>query len=217
MDYNFLRNITLVDTGRLRAPKEKNPTGLAVRIFSTGEVYPSQELVNKYNLEYLKKGVESNFGIDIVDSINWTPTATFPRMILFGFTPKKEAKVDLFGSCRWDDNDLPKSTVTSQGSKSEVLLDLVRAMGYLNDDQKYVDLQLVEEFPIKTENGISYIPKVMERGDKKGEQTYERRENVTFYPVNTPENLKAMKEQATVNSNATTSQNVEIQTPALGV
>ncbi len=212
MDYNFLRNVTLVDTGRLRQPKEKNPTGIAVRVFASGEVYPSQELVDKYNLEYLNKDVEGNFGIDIVDSINWTPTATFPRMIMFGFTPKKEAKVDLFGSCRWNDDGTPKSTVLTQGAKSEVLLDLVRQMGYLNDEQKYVDLQIVEEFPVKTENGIAYIPKIMERGEKKGEQTYERRENVTFYPVNTPENLKMMKEAQDQRV-----QNTEIQTPALGV
>jgi hypothetical protein len=216
MDYNFLRNITLVDTGRLRTPKEKNPTGLAVRIFSTGEVYPSLELASKYNLEYQKRGEDTNFGIDVVDSINWTPTATFPRMILFGFTPKKEAKVDLFGSCRWDDNNMPKSSVISQGAKSETLLDLVRAMGYLTDDQKYVDLQLVEEFPINTENGISFIPKVMERGVKEGQPTYERRENVTFYPVNTPENLKAMKEAERAKATTITN-DLEIPTPATGV
>lgn len=195
MNYNFLQNLTLVDTGRLRAPKEKNPTGLTVRIFSNGEVYPSKELITKFSLEYPNKDNQVGyFGFDVVDSTEWAPTAALPRMILFGLSPKTEAKVDLFASCKWNEDGSPKSSVLTQGSTSDTLLTLVRSMGYMSDEQKYCDLQLVVDYPVKTADGLAYIPKVMERGTRKGEQTYERREDITFYPVNTPENLAAQVE-----------------------
>lgn len=193
MSYSFLQGLTLVDTGRQRAPKQTNPEGLTIRIFANGEVYPSRELVTRFNLEYTKKEEQATRnGFDVFDSNDWTPTTTLPRMILFGLTPKTEAKVDLFGSCRYNDDGTPKSSVISQGSTSENLLGLVRSMGYLTEDQKYCDLQVVVEHPLTVKDGISHIPKVVERGEKKGEKTYERRENITFYPVNTVENLKEM-------------------------
>lgn len=188
MDYSFLKNLTLVDTGRIRTPKEKNPKGIAIRIFSNGEVYPSQELVDKYKLEYLSKNAEGTAnGIDVVDSTEWTPMAAQPRMILFGITPKSEPKVDLFGSCKFNDDLTPKSTVMTQGSTSETLLNLVRSMGYLNDDQKYVDLVLLEQYPINTKDGLAFIPKTITRGPNAGQRAYERRENIIFYPTTTQE------------------------------
>lgn len=210
--YNFLANLTLTDPGRTRAPKDKNPTGLAVRIFSNGEVYPSKDLVEKFSLEYPNKDNQIGyFGFDVVDSTEWAPTATLPRMIMFGLTAKTEAKVDLFASCRWNEDGTPKSSVLTQGAVSETLLTLVRSMGYLNENQKYCDLVLVTDYPVKTEDGLAYIPKMIERGKSKGEQTYERREDITFYPVNTPENLEAMK---TDQAEATTTTTAGVGSPA---
>jgi hypothetical protein len=196
MDYSFLNGLTLVDTGRQRTPKTKTPEGLTLRIFPNGEVYPSADLVNKFNLEYGNKDEQAQTnGIDVIDSSEWIPTAQFPRMIIFGFVPKTEAKIDLFGTCRYNEDGTPKSSVYVQGSTSPMLLELVRSMGYLTDDQKYCDLQVVTEYPITMKDGIATVPKVVERGANKGEKTYERRENITFYPVNTPENLKATATQ----------------------
>lgn len=203
--YGFLKTIKLVDTGRLRAPKTNNPIGLTLRIFSNGEVYPSQELVEKFNLEYLNKDDENvSNGIDVVDSLEWSPLAEVPRMILFGIVPKTQSKVDIFGTCRYNSDNTPKSSVINQGTVSETLLGLVRSMGYLTEEQKYCDLELVFEYPVKTEDGIAYIPKLIERGEKKGEKTYERRENTTFYPVNTTENLKQLREQQATSSTTST-------------
>lgn len=211
MDYSFLRDVTLVDTGRLRQPKEWNPTGLSVRIFSNGSVYPSKELVEKFNLGFVNKdSTEVVNGIDVVDSIEWTPLAAQPRMILFGITPKSEPKVDLFATCKYNDDNTPKGNVMNQGSVSESLLNLVRSMGFLNEDQKYVDLVIVEQYPIKTQDGLSFIPKTVERGARKGEKTYERRENVTYYPVTTSEEFEKMNAA----KNETTTENtapVQIQ------
>ena len=198
MDYSFLEGLTLVDTGRQRQPKEVNPTGLAVRVFANGNVYPSKELIERFNLEYTTKEEQgTRNGFDVVDSTDWAPTAHLPRMILFGVTPKTEAKVDLFSSCRYTDDNQPKSSVSSQGSDCQTLLNLIRSMGYLTEDQKYCDLQIVITHPITVQDGIANIPKVVERGERKGEKTYERRENITFYPVNTPENLAPKTEPTT--------------------
>ena len=196
MDYSFLSNLTLVDTGRLRTPKEKNPTGMTVRVYANGEVYPSQELVKKYNLEYVNKdSTEKANGIDVVDSSDWTPMASQPRMILFGITPKQEAKVDLFGSCKFNEDGTPKGSVMNQGPTSAELLELTRSLGFLNEDQKYVDLLLLEQYPINTKDGLSYIPKTVSRGPKKGEKTYERRENVVYYPCTSTEEFEKMNEK----------------------
>jgi hypothetical protein len=194
-EYNFLTNLVLVDTGRLRTPKSLNPEGLTLRIFSNGVVYPSQELVDKFNLEYQPKdSAKPSNGFDFFDSQLWTPLATQPRMIIFGIVSKEEPKVDLFGTCRFATDGQPKSSVINQGTASPELLALVRSMGYLTEEQKYCDLELVVEYPIKPQDGIAYIPKLLERGEKAGELTSIRRENVTFYPVNTKENLKEMRE-----------------------
>lgn len=196
--YGFLKSIKLVDTGRLRSPKTNNPTGLTLRVFANGEVYPSQDLVTKFNLEYQNKDYTGpSNGLDIIDSLEWLPMANNPRMILIGVVNKEEAKVDIFGTCRYNEDGTPKSTVLTQGTTSETLLNLVRSMGYLTEEQKYCDLEFAIEYPINTEDGIAYIPKVVERGAKKGEKTYERRENVTFYPLNTPENLVEIRKAAT--------------------
>lgn len=211
MDYSFLRNLTLVDTGRIRQPKEKNPKGLSVRVFTNGEVYPSEELVKKYNLEFVDKDSEAPAnGIDVVDSIEWTPLASQPRVILFGITPKSNKKVDLFASGRHNEDGTPKNSVLTQGAPSESLLSLVRSMGYITGDQKYVDLVILEEYPITTKDNLAYIPKVIERGVNKGEKTYERREAVTFYPVTTSEEFEKSKTttQDTIVVNATVSETV---------
>jgi hypothetical protein len=210
MEYSFLQKMTLIDTGRVRQPKERNPKGMAVRVFANGEVYPSQELVEKYKLEFRNKGgIKEANGIDVVDSIEWKPLADQPRMILFGFTDKKHPKVDLFASCKYNDDDTPKGKVMEQGPVSEDLLELVRSMGYLNNDQKYVDLVILEQYPINTADGLAFIPKVITRGANKGEKTYERRENVTFFPVTTAEEFEKMNTAKAAEEPAQTPVNTE--------
>lgn len=196
--YSFLQNLTLKDTTRKRVPTTRHPEGLALRIFSTGEVYPSKELTDKFDLEYKTKSSENRGnGFDVFDSTEWTPTAELPRMILVAAVPKSEAKVTLFGTCRFDSEGNPLSSVQTQGSVCKELLSLVRSMGYLTDEQKYCDLQVVIDYPIKTEDGIAYIPKTIERGAEAGNKTNERRENLTIYPLNTTENLEEMRKATT--------------------
>ncbi len=201
--YNFLKNLTLVDTGRQRMPKETNPKGLTIRIYHTGQVYPSVELVEKFDLEYkpIDPADRDNSpilgnGLDIVDSHEWEPMKEHPRMILMCVTPRKEPKVDLFARCLHNPNDgKPKASVLTQGTVNAELLNLCRSMGYMTESQKYVDLEVVIDHPITPQEGIAFLPKKIEKGARKGEDSYERRENVVLYPMNTPENLKELAEE----------------------
>lgn len=182
--YSFLGSLKLIDTGRIRAPKTNNPEGLLIRIFADGIVYPSQELVDRFDLNYKNSSdTTDGNGFDIVDTQYWKPLQAYPRMIMFGVTPKKEGKVDLFATTRYNEDGTPKGDVMKQGSASETLLNLVKELGWLTEEQTYANLRIVTEHPFKTEDGIAYIPKIIERGGKKGEKDYKRRDNVTFYPV----------------------------------
>ena len=204
MDYNFLNNLTLIDTGRTRTPKTKNPTGLTIRIFNDGSVYPSQEAVDKFNLQYLGKEANTNsFGFDVIDSAQWKVFENAPRVIVVGLTTKNQPKVELFASCKFNENGTPKADVMTQGSLSTTLLDLVKDLKYITEDQKYVDLRIVEEHPIKMEDGLAYIPKVFERGVKKGEKDYVKRENSTFYILE-PQEMEVNNTVETTNELVTT-------------
>lgn len=184
MNYSFLNAIKIVDTGGLKAPKTKNPTGLTVRVFADGSIYPSQETVNTFDLQFRNKQEEfQGNAFDVVDTAEWKPMQAYPRMIMFGVTPKSASKVDLFGSTKYQEDGTPKADVMTQGAKDGNLLNLVKDLGWLNENQKYVDLKIVKEHPLNTENGIAYIPKTISRGKDAGQTTYTRRENTTFYPV----------------------------------
>lgn len=184
MDYSFFNSIKIVDTGGLKSPKTKNPTGLTVRVFADGSVYPSQDLVNQFDLNYKNKAEEfQGNAFDVVDTAEWKPMQAYPRMIMFGLTPKSAPKVDLFGSTKYNEDGTPKANVLTQGAKDENLLNLVKSLNWINNDQKYIDLKVVLEHPLNTEDGIAYIPKTISRGKDAGQNTYVRRENTTFYPV----------------------------------
>jgi len=184
MDYSFLTSIKIVDTGRTKTPKSKSPEGLAIRVFADGSVYPSQELVNKFDLQYKHKDEAfPGNAFDVVDTANWKPMQAHPRMLMFGVTPKSAPKVDLFGSTKYSEEGLPKANVLTQGAKDENLVELAKSLGWLTEDQLYTDLKVIVDYPLNTEDGIAYIPKTISRGKDAGQTTYVRRENTTFYPV----------------------------------
>lgn len=184
MDYSFLKSLNLVDTGRLRNPKTKNPEGLTIRIFSDGSVFPSKDLVTQFNLEYRNDGdPEQGNGLDIVDTGEWSIFNGQPRVLMVGVTLKSNPKVDLFASCRHNEDGTPKSSVLTQGSVNGYLLDLVRENGWLTPEQKYVDLKVLTDYAFTTKDGLAFIPKTITKGTKAGEKTYSRRENSVFYPM----------------------------------
>jgi len=190
MNFDFLKNVTInkveetpkkTSTGRVA--QEKNPkSGLTLRLFKDGAIYPSAELVDKFNLEYNKD--KTGNGFDIFSSANWSQYPTDADNVVFiSAVSKDNARVDLFGSAREVNGEL--TSVMSQGSKTfgvELIPMLESVYGVkLFEDKKYVDLQVVEE--VKLEQEILYVPKMVMKGEHKGMMTTERRENVSLYPL----------------------------------
>lgn len=115
------------------AKKDWNPaSGLVIRLWKDGSVFPSQELVSKFALEYenalteeeiaaikedaTKKPFRGN-GFDVIDS------ADFPafnlggaRVLIIAPAEKDLGKVDLFSSVGYNDDGTPKVTVMDQGA-----------------------------------------------------------------------------------------------------
>lgn len=146
---DFLASVTISDdetsaSGRKGGPrKERNPEGMAIRVFKDGSVYPSSELVAQFDLEYkqavlkdkvplpLKEGetevkysnrfeVEGNpgNGFDVIDTDKYPSFKVGNRILIISPTSKASPKVDLFGSTTYEDNGTPKSDVLSQGAKT---------------------------------------------------------------------------------------------------
>lgn len=190
MNFDFLKAVTInkveepiKQTSKGRVAQEKNPqSGLTLRLFKDGSIYPSQELVDTYNLEYTKD--KSGNGFDIFSSSNWNQYPKDAENVVFiTATSKSNARVDLFSIARTVNGVL--TSIMNQGSKTfglELIPMLESTYGVsLFSDKKYVDLQVVEDVAINQD--IVYVPKMVNKGEHKGAMTTERRENVVLHPL----------------------------------
>lgn len=190
-EFDHLKDLVLEDTGekKKRETKEdqiKNMKGLTLRMYHSGEVYPSKELIDYFNLEYLGRHNEHvSYGLDVIDSSNWAPFKNKPRTVFIGAVPKSQPKVDLFASTRYNELGNPISSVQLQGTRCYVLKDIAKTVEgwHAKEEGEYTEFRVNVDYPVKMKDGIAFIPKVMERGKDKGTKSYERRENVTFYPL----------------------------------
>lgn len=197
MDFSFLNTVTVNKVEEApksksggRVAQEKNPKeGLTLRLFKDGSIYPSQKLVDKFNLEYTKD--KSGNGFDVFSSSNWNQYPKDAENVVFiSATSKENARVDLFGQAREVNGELTK--VMEQGSKTfgkELIKMLGEVYGteLLSDDifngKKYVDLQVIEDITMPSVDNIFYIPKMTNKGEHKGVMTTERRENAILHPL----------------------------------
>lgn len=214
MNLDFLNEINLVETPE-KARTSRGPQvdhtpaeGATFRLFSDGRIYPSQEFVDTHNLEYVNKGEEVGNGLDIIDTINFPnyPEGA-PRLVMVALTSKDNKKVDLFGSVGYNEDDTPKRSVTEQGSSTTgkwliPMLEEVYGITLFPEGVKFVDLVVNTQFGLETTNGIYLMPKVVARGERKGEITYERRTNTKLWPLTVYEvedMTEEMEEEETVN------------------
>lgn len=198
---DFLATATINDVAektvaRMGGPrKQRNPEGLAIRLFRDGSVYPSQELVDKFNLEYTAKDSDTqNNGFDVID-ISLYPTFQLgQRILIISPVSRKNGKVDLFGSTTYNEDGSPKASVLEQGSKTFGMDDLIPAIQEIyninmskENGVEFVDLVLVanpatnEPWSLPNGKTITYIPKKVSRGEAKGTISTIRRENPSFY------------------------------------
>jgi hypothetical protein len=204
MDVSFLKDIKLEPVSKA-APKTRVSVATLpevgdLRVFKNGKVYPSEAFATEFNLEFQPKvniaseGEEPVFdvvgnGLDIFSSTNWGMIkGKLPQEVMFlAAVPKTDAKVDMWASTKYDDDNNPKASVFTQGantfSKDRLLPMLTEIYGIDWDKVDYVDMEVVRDTPIVSESGIYLLPKVVSTGSKKGEATYIRRENLTVCPL----------------------------------
>lgn len=200
-NFDFLKNTTLnavektpAKTSTTKTAVERNPTnGASLRLFKDGSVYPSQDAVNKYNLEYSNFVPNNNTlgyeeyvtpnGFDVIDSRKWAQYPSNAQPVVFiAAVPKKSGLVDLFASAK-----LEGTSVMTQGSKTfgvELITMLQEVYNVeLFTTQKYVDLIIVDNVELPSLDGIYNVPKTVAKGENKGMTTTKRRENITVNPL----------------------------------
>lgn len=183
--YDFLKSLKLKEETTDKSKTEKNPSHLGIRIFANGKVFPSKELVEKFKLQY---GVSGECGIDFFSSKDWKPyPAGQPPIVLVAFVPRTAKKLSLFARTRSTSQTETKTDVLTQGTKSPELLELIRET-YKPETSIFYDLVIDTDLALNTEDGIYLIPKTYIKGKDAGKPTYERRENITLYPL-IPTNL----------------------------
>lgn len=191
--FDFLKTITIKETVAVKEVRKttKNPEGFCLRVYSNGKVYPSEALVKEFNLEY---GENSN-GLDFVEAHKWGAyPKDRPNLIFVTPVNRTEPKIDLFGTKRSEE-----TSVLTQGVANMDLWEAaVRIYGTPAEDN-FIDIMVDVDTPIKTEDGIFYLPKTVARGDKKGTTTVVRRENIVLYPAFPKVMVTATEDEITIN------------------
>ena len=209
----FLQNIQMVADERPKKTgnrKEWNPTeGLTIRLWKNGEVYPSQELVDRFELEYKNRLTDEEVAaikaktmtkpfpgnaFDVVDTTDFPSFKSPDRLLIVSTVPKDELKVDLFGSVGYNESMAPIMSVMDQGAatfgKDFLLPSIQEIYGIeLTDENPYVDLVIVgqngvdkpEPFRMPSGKEYAFFPKKVARGEKKGEMTVQKRDRPEIY------------------------------------
>ncbi len=185
-DFKFLDGLLFADDKPNKKCPEDDLKGLTLRVYETGAVIPSLELCNEFNLEY----GEGTNGVDFFLAHKWGAyPKDQPNFLIFTAVPRTESKISLF-------NKDGESIMTVKHRSSE-LVDCIKTLvptafdgpdsrGHFSRKGAYVDITIEKSKPITTSNNIYYIPKLIERGENKGKETYVKRENLTLYPMNMP-------------------------------
>lgn len=224
-----------------------DPTILAVRLWKDGSVFPSQALVDQFNLEYktatitkiplpLKEGQpeeEQKYkneyyyvagpgnGFDVIDSRQWPGFSADGNSLFISPVQRDQPKVDLFSSVGYNDNPevedfgTPKTSVMEQGANTfgkSTLLEAVKDIYgiELGENKEFVDLLVIakiDEFDISTtfSKPLTFLPKIIVRGDEKGKADLQRRENAIIY-LFAPASVLEPDNEETENTSSTTNQ-----------
>ena len=204
IDFNALMGITLNDVAAANVSTgggkiDRTPTTHDLRIYKTGAVYPSESLIAAFNLEYnVKDAEDKGLGFDICEAHTMPQfPKELPNCVLIAAVAKSETSVDLFSKCTWDGDGYPVKSVKTQGTKALDVLELIcRVYGTTIDAlmpkaTDFIELDIVHQVQIPSPSGVYLMPKVVARGDKKGQLKYERRTNITVTPLSLVTEVKA--------------------------
>lgn len=192
-DFSFLNKVEVItpekETRVNVAKTNKYPTeGTVIRVWANGNIFPSPELVKKLNLEY-GSSVPVQAGGNGLDVFAFSKMPNAPQIaqdcIMISAVAKTAPKVDLFGSCKYDEAGQPKSSVLTQGGGTfgeEFIVMIKEVYGIEIPKGTYLDLEVKLDISPKV-SPIVYLPKTIDRGPKKGQLDVARRENITIYPL----------------------------------
>jgi hypothetical protein len=202
MSFDFFKNLKITEEPKPTRRVTKTPEGLTLRVYPSGKVYPSKQLVELLNLEYGATPEDGN-GLDFFEANAWGAYKKLggPNTILVAAVSRKNAKIDLFATRRTD------VSVLEQGPICKELWDLAVKLNPTWKDAEVIDLTVMTSYPITSEDGIYHIPKAITRGERKGEVKVERRENITLYPLSVLVTEEASKEADVVQDEAELVQN----------
>ena len=190
-DFSFLNEVEVItpekETRVNVAKTDKYPTeGTVIRVWANGNIFPSVGLVDALMLEYLPTSYIAGNGLDVF-AFSKMPNA--PKVaqdcIMISAVAKTAPKVDLFGSCKYDEAGQPKSSVLTQGGGTfgeEFVAMIKEVYGIEIPKGTYLDLEVKLDISPKV-SPIVYLPKIVDRGPKKGQPDVARRENITIYPL----------------------------------
>ena len=144
--------------------------------------------VAKMKREYTYPEVVGN-ALDVIDTSTWLQ---YPkdqkRLILVAAVPKNLPKVDLFGSTKYNEDGTPIATVLTQGASTfgkELLNTIKEVYGSEVNETGFIDLEICIDSDLSTlsSTGIFLLPKKVSRGAEAGKLDYERRENISIFPL----------------------------------
>lgn len=184
-----LTQVTKVPAVRT-AKAHRTPKDTDLRLFADGSCYPSAALIEEFQLEYQDKdSAIPEFGFDVFETTKWGMWPSSDHFVMIAQTSKHDRKVDLFSKTSYDADGHARSSVASQGAatfgkKLISMLEQTYNEELFKNGNAYVDLDIMRDSPISpTQNGIYNIPKMIVKGEKAGTYSFERRENLTIYPL----------------------------------
>jgi hypothetical protein len=204
MNFDFLNNITLEAVETKKTTKKiivkLPPNNVDLRVFANGKIYPSEAFAKKYELDFSPrvtvtaddgstKTIVQGCGLDIFKSEDWHMWPKEAPSLLFATViPKSEPKVALWGSCQYDTEGAPKSSIMTQGtntfSKTILLNYLKDVLNVVWEATEFVDLVMAETaVPSPNDSGVFYLPKTVTSGPRKGEPDAVRREGISIFPL----------------------------------
>jgi len=213
MSLDFLKDIKVDEPVAKRSGggsrKAWNPTeGLAIRVWKDGGVFPSETLIDLFDLEYQPKAaVHQGKGLDVFPSAQATFFKAPKPLILINVVDKDKPRIDLFGQVGYvtepqeGEPELeegvnvgdPTTTVFDQGAKTfgaKSLLPMIKEVYDVEpNEQGYIDLVVLgqdgtdaaQPFALPEGKTFCHLPKQISRGEAAGTPIYVKREYPRLY------------------------------------